>query len=226
MKNLTKYAVFTLSFFLICFYILKFSSHTNLIYIMCTFLCFLLIMYKITTIKYVNTFELAQISLFSSLATIGRCFIIAIPKVNPFLPIIILSSANMNKNCGFLVGVLSIFISNIFLGHGLWTPWQMLAAGIVGYLSSFTFNNKKIKPTFKNLALFSFISIIFIYSFIMDISSVLYSINILNFYAICIYITTSFISNSISAAFCIIFIAVLYNPIMNTIRNMHKILKR
>ena len=226
MKNLVKCIIFILSFILICFYILKFFSHMNLIYIICTFICFLLIIYKITNIKYISAFELAQISLFSSFATIGRCFINAVPNFNPFLPIIILSSANMNENCGFLVGIYSIFISNIFLGHGLWTPWQMLAAGTVGYLSSFTFNTKKIKPTLKNLALFSLIFIIFIYSFIMDISSVLYSINTLNFYAIFIFIATGFISNSISATFCIIFIVILYNPIINTIRNTHKIFKR
>jgi energy-coupling factor transport system substrate-specific component len=33
---------------------------------------------------------------------------------------------------GFLVGAVAAIVSNIFLGKGPWTPWQMFAWGMMG----------------------------------------------------------------------------------------------
>ena len=200
------------------------SHNFNTIYLLSTFVCFLILFHKILNIKSKKIYTLTQISLFSSLATVCRCLFYLIPKFNPFLAIIILFSANMEKNCGFLIGLLSIFISNIFLGHGLWTPWQMVAAGTIGYLSGATFNNK-IRPTPIRLALFSLICIIFVYSLIMDIYSILL-INIINWQAVLIYFAISVLTNSLYAMASTIFIAILYNPITKLIRNTYKIVKR
>lgn len=221
MKNTKLYIIIFI--FFICT-VLIINNTGNAIYLLSTFFCILILFYKISRTKSNKIYVLTQISLFSSIATICRCFFYLIPKFNPFLAIIILSSANMEKNCGFLIGILSIFISNIFLGHGLWTPWQMVAAGTIGYLSGLIFNNK-IRPTPIRLALFSSICIIFVYSLIMDIYSILL-INISSWQTILMYFSISSLTNTVYAISSTIFIVMLFNPIVNIIRKMDKIAKR
>ena len=34
-----------------------------------------------------------------------------------------------------MVGALAALLSNFFFGQGVWTPWQMYAWGLVGYLA-------------------------------------------------------------------------------------------
>ena len=36
---------------------------------------------------------------------------------------------------GFLTGAVSAFVSNFIFGQGPWTPWQMLAFGLAGFLA-------------------------------------------------------------------------------------------
>ena len=46
----------------------------------------------------------------------------------------ILAGAVFGRRQGFLVGAIAALVSNFFFGQGAWTPWQMYAWGLVGYL--------------------------------------------------------------------------------------------
>ena len=48
--------------------------------------------------------------------------------------IAIIAGATLGCRAGFLVGALAALTSNFFFGQGMWTPWQMYAWGLVGYL--------------------------------------------------------------------------------------------
>ena len=39
------------------------------------------------------------------------------------------------KHSGFMVGALSALVSNMIIGQGFWTPFQMLAWGLVGLIA-------------------------------------------------------------------------------------------
>jgi energy-coupling factor transport system substrate-specific component len=43
---------------------------------------------------------------------------------------------------GFIIGSTAAFVSNFFLGHGPWTPWQMLAWGLAGLCGGLLFQGK------------------------------------------------------------------------------------
>ena len=42
--------------------------------------------------------------------------------------------ATLGRRNGFMVGALAALTSNFFFGQGMWTPWQMYAWGLVGYV--------------------------------------------------------------------------------------------
>ncbi len=53
---------------------------------------------------------------------------------------VVLSGIGLGPEAGFLIGALSRFLCNFFDGQGPWTPWQMFAWGLIGYLSGLFFN--------------------------------------------------------------------------------------
>jgi len=44
---------------------------------------------------------------------------------------------------GFITGAMAALVSNVFLGQGPWTPWQMLAWGICGIMGGLTGKGRK-----------------------------------------------------------------------------------
>lgn len=53
---------------------------------------------------------------------------------------VIISGISLGPEAGFLVGAVSRFIANFYMGQGPWTPWQMFCWGILGFLAGLVFN--------------------------------------------------------------------------------------
>lgn len=109
-----------------------------------------------------GTKEIAVIATLSVFAAISRIPFVAILNVQPTTFLVALSGLVFGPYEGFLVGSTAAFISNIFLGQGPYTPWQMLAWGIVGALSGL------IGKRGKKLSVKKFAIICFLYGFLFD----------------------------------------------------------
>jgi energy-coupling factor transport system substrate-specific component len=86
-----------------------------------------------------STRELAVIATLAAAAAAGRVLFAAIPGVQPVTVIAIVAGAALGLRAGVATGALAAFVSNFFLGQGIWTPQQMLgwgACGAVGALLS------------------------------------------------------------------------------------------
>ena len=70
----------------------------------------------------------------ASLAAAGRVLFAAVPDFKPVSAIAIIAGAVLGRRNGFMVGALAALTSNFFFGQGMWTPWQMYAWGLVGYM--------------------------------------------------------------------------------------------
>jgi energy-coupling factor transport system substrate-specific component len=76
--------------------------------------------------------DIAVIGSLSALGAAGRVLFAAVPGVQPATFLTMMGGYVFGSGPGFVVGVLVALISNTFLGHGPWTPWQMLAWGLAG----------------------------------------------------------------------------------------------
>ena len=86
-----------------------------------------------------STRELAVIATLAAAAAAGRVLFAAVPGVQPVTVIAIVAGAALGLRAGVATGALAAFVSNFFLGQGIWTPQQMLgwgACGAVGALLS------------------------------------------------------------------------------------------
>jgi energy-coupling factor transport system substrate-specific component len=75
---------------------------------------------------------LAVIATMGAIAAIARVPFAALPNVQPTTFLVMLSGYVFGIRVGFLVGAIAALFSNIFLGQGPWTLWQMLAWGLSG----------------------------------------------------------------------------------------------
>ena len=70
-----------------------------------------------------------------AVAAAGRILFAPVPDVKPVSAIAIVAGATLGRQSGFMVGAIAALVSNFFFGQGAWTPMQMYAWGLVGYLA-------------------------------------------------------------------------------------------
>ena len=75
--------------------------------------------------------KITLIALLSTLAYIGRLLFAWIPNVQPVTVILLIITLEMGLVEGFLTASLSMILSNIFLGMGPWTLYQIASFAIV-----------------------------------------------------------------------------------------------
>ncbi len=117
--------------------------------------------------------ELIVISVLCGLGVAGRAAFSMLPEFKPVASIIIIAGVCFGGETGFLVGAVTAFVSNFYFGQGPWTPWQMLAFGIIGFIAGILFAKGFIKKTKASLCIFGFFVTFLIYGGIMNPASIL-----------------------------------------------------
>ena len=116
--------------------------------------------------------EIVLVSVLCAIGVAGRTAFFMLPEFKPLLAIIILSGICLGGEVGFTVGAMTGFVSNFFFGQGPWTPWQMFALGIIGFISGLIFKTGMLK-TKLSLSIFGFFAALLVYGGIMNPASVL-----------------------------------------------------
>ena len=79
--------------------------------------------------------KIAVLAVLIGLSTLGRFLFAWLPGFKPLGAVAILAGMYMGWQSGFIVGALSIVISNFYFGHGPWTLFQIIALGLIGILA-------------------------------------------------------------------------------------------
>jgi len=77
---------------------------------------------------------LANVAMLSSLSAASRIFFAPLAQITPSDWITFSVGFCFGPSAGFVVGALTILISNFVLGHGVWTIFQMFALGLIGII--------------------------------------------------------------------------------------------
>ena len=79
--------------------------------------------------------EIPLIATMAAIAGVSRIPFAALVNFQPTTFIVMITGYVFGKEVGFVTGASAALISNFFLGHGPWTPWQMLCWGFCGLLA-------------------------------------------------------------------------------------------
>src|SRR2546429_10003715 len=74
----------------------------------------------------------AVVATLAALTALGRDAFVALPDVKPITAMTLVVGYALGPLAGFSVGALGMLASNVLLGQGPYTPWQMAAWGMVG----------------------------------------------------------------------------------------------
>ena len=121
--------------------------------------------------KQIRTRRLVIIAVMTAMSVLGRFIFGVLPAFKPITAIVIVTAIWMGPECGFMVGSLTAVISNFWFGQGPWTPFQMVAWGLIGVISGLC--SKSLKQNKIWLYIFGALMGIF-YSNFMDIWTVLW----------------------------------------------------
>lgn len=94
--------------------------------------CIMLPMFARFEMREIGGREIVMLAMLAAIAAVGRVPFAGLPSVQPTTFVIIMVGLVFGAESGFLVGAVAAIVSNVFLGQGPWTPWQMYAWGMVG----------------------------------------------------------------------------------------------
>ena len=102
-----------------------------------------------------------------ALCVVGRL----VPFFKPVTAVTVITAVWLGGETGFLVGAFSALLSNFYFGQGPWTPFQMLAWGLIGLAAGFC-----AKPLKKSKALLLIFGVAagLVFSLVMDVWTVLW----------------------------------------------------
>ena len=100
---------------------------------------------------------ISQIAVFTALSVVGRLVMVMLPNISPVAPLTFIAGYLNGGYVGFIVGVLSMVISDIFIGIGPWTIFTAFFMGIVGLSGGLL--KDKIQGGF-SLFLFSYLTVL------------------------------------------------------------------
>lgn len=84
-----------------------------------------------------NIYKLTVLALLATLAVVGRALFVFLPNVQPVTSLIIICGLMLGPISAILLAILTTFLSNIMLGIGVWTVWQIVSWGLIGVISGF-----------------------------------------------------------------------------------------
>ncbi len=119
--------------------------------------------------------EMVLISSLVVIATAGRGIFFMLPHFKPVTALVIVAGIGLGAEAGFLTGALTGFVSNFLFGQGPWTPWQMFAFGIIGFLAGLFFEKpaRQGNVPLVRVCMYGFLATVGIYGLLLDTSTAL-----------------------------------------------------
>ena len=112
--------------------------------------------------------ELVIIAVLCAMGIAGRSLFFMLPQFKPILALTIIAGVAFGGETGFLVGAVTMLASNMLFSQGPWTPWQMFAMGMIGFLAGVLFKKGWLRRTRSSLAVFGAFAAVIIYGGIMN----------------------------------------------------------
>ena len=160
-----------------------------------------------------RTRELVLIAVLVALAVASRAAFFMIPQVKPVMAVIIIAGIAVGARSGFAIGALTGLVSNFIFGQGPWTPWQMLAFGVIGCLAGAVFAEGRLPRNRWLIAALGGVVTFVLYGLIVDTSSVLLLTQSLSWQTAWPIYAAGVPFNAIFAASTVVFLA-LFGPML------------
>ncbi len=121
--------------------------------------------------------ELAVLAVLVALSAAGRFVFAWLPGFKPVTAITVIAAMWLGKEAGFVIGALSAVLSNFYFVQGPWTPFQMFAWGLIGFLAGCLW--RLLQRSRIALSVFGALAGV-LFSLVMDVYSTLWADGVFN----------------------------------------------
>lgn len=111
--------------------------------------------------------ELVLLACLCALNVAGRAAFFMLPEFKPVVAMTIIAALAFGGETGFLVGAVTMLVSNMLFSQGPWTPWQMFAVGLIGFLAGLLAQRGLLRSRLV-LCIFGAVSTLVLYGGIMN----------------------------------------------------------
>ena len=165
--------------------------------------------------------ELAVLAVMIAIGVAGRAAFCMTPQFKPVAAITIIAGVAFGCESGFIVGALIAFASNFIFGQGPWTPWQMEALGLMGFLSGLLFHRKDGRlPKLMPLVIFGFLGTLIVYGLIADSSTLFTAYSEITWKLALATYSAGLPMNLIHAAATVVFLLILAKPMLKKLNRI------
>ncbi len=159
--------------------------------------------------------ELVTIAVLCAIGVAGRSAFFMLPQFKPVLALVIISGVAFGGETGFLVGAVTMLVSNVLFSQGPWMPWQMFSMGIIGFLAGVLFRKGLLRRSRGSLATFGAFAAVIIYGGIMNpAAALMYNSQSVNWEMLKAYYVSGLPMDLIHAAATVIFIMIAAEPML------------
>ncbi len=120
----------------------------------------------------IKTSEIVIVAMMTALCVASRTVMSFVPQMKPTCALVIVTAIAFGPNVGFVTGSLSMFVSNFIFGQGMFTPFQMLGMGLVGFFCGLIFHKKSYNTNPVAVSIIGGILCFAVYGFVVDSCSV------------------------------------------------------
>lgn len=167
--------------------------------------------------------ELVVIAVLCAIGVAGRAAFFMLPQFKPVMALTIIAGVAMGAETGFLVGAMTMLVSNILFSQGPWTPWQMFAMGIVGFLAGLLFRKGRLPANRLTLCIFGGLAALVIYGGIMNPAAALvWGNQSLNRNILIAYYISGFPMDCIHGFATIVFLLLAAKPMIEKLERIEK----
>ena len=164
--------------------------------------------------------EIMVIAVLSALGVSGRAAFFMVPSFKPVAAFVILTGISFGGEAGFLVGCLIMLISNMFMGQGPWTPWQMFSFGIIGFFAGILYKKGILKARKADLCIYGFLSVVLIYGGIMNPASVLMAYGHITKESLLAFYISGLPVDLVHAASTVVFLCIMSRPLLTKLERI------
>lgn len=164
--------------------------------------------------------EVMVIAVMVTLGVIGNGIFFMLPQVKPEIAIVIITGACLGARSGFVTGAMIPFVTNFMFGQGPWTPWQMFALGLIGFLAGLLFRKGLLKTNKIPLCIAGAVSAFLIYGLIVDVQTIFAATPTPSLAVALTVYGAALPMNAVLAVATVIFMAVLAKPLTEKIERV------
>lgn len=218
---------------IVCIVILSLLIVANLLiqnasYLVLSFLiigCIMVPFFVRFEMRRISSREIVLLAMLATVAAVSRVPFVSLPSIQPTSFVIIMTGLVFGAESGFIVGAVAAIVSNIFLGQGPWTPWQMFGWGMMGMSAGLVRNTWWIRKKI-GLSIFGFVWG-YIFGWLMNMWIILSNVESFSWsYFLSIYTSSIFfdLAHGLSNVFFLLLFATSWMKILNRFKRKYGLL--